>query len=69
MGLWVYLPGLLFGVCVAAGGGAGGGGGVVSIKEDNLAQDLHHRAFSTGCALPNAKESNIPQFRRGQKKL
>lgn len=60
---------VVWGVCGGGGGGAGGGGGGVSIKEDNLAQDLHHRAFSTGCALPNAKESNIPQFRRGQKKL
>lgn len=51
-------------------GGGWGGREVVSITEDNLALDPLHRAFSTGCALPNAKESsNIPQFRRGQKKL
>lgn len=59
MGLWVYLPGLLF---VRGEGG--------SIKEDSLALGLQHRAFPTGCALPNAKESSIiPQFRPGQKKL
>lgn len=47
---------LLYGFTGLAAPTAGEGGGV-SIKEDSLAQDPLHRAF-TGCALLNAKESS-----------
>lgn len=48
---------LLYGFTGLAAPTVGGRGERVRIKEDSLAQDPLHRAF-TGCALLNAKESS-----------